>query len=96
MAGCKKDDFKMRKEYRKYENTKCFSRLNLPLASRIVFIRLCQGAGARDHGIEGHDGSVCHCFGHKADDPAHYGSYDTAHDRTHRAPHGEGDPLHRQ
>ena len=94
MAGCKKDDFKMRKEYRKYENTKRFSRLNLSLASCVAFICLRQGSGA--HGAGGYDGSVCHGFGHKAHDSAHYGSYDTAHDRTHRAPHGEGDPLHRQ
>ena len=86
----------MRKEYRKYENTKRFSRLNLFLASRIVFICLRQGAGAGDHGPEGHDDSVRHRFRHKADDPAYHGSYDAAHDGTHGAPYGEGDPLHRQ
>lgn len=84
----------MRTEYRKYENTKCFSRLNLFLASCIALICLRQGAG--DYGPEGYDGSVCHGFGHKADDSAHYGSYDAACDGTHGASYGEGDPLHRQ
>ena len=68
----------------------------MPLASRIVFICLCQGAGAGDHGIEGYDGPVRHRFGHKADDPAYHGAYDAAHDGTHGASYGEGDPLHRQ
>ena len=96
MSGCKKDDFKIRKEYRKYENTKCFSRLNLSLASCVAFICLRQGSGVGDHGPAGYDGPVCHRFGHKTDDPAHHGAYDAAHDGAHGAPYGEGDPLHRQ
>ena len=86
----------MRKEYRKYENTKCFSRLNLSLASCIALICLRQGSGVGDHGPEGYDGPVRHRFGHKADDSAHHGAYDAAHDGAHGAPYGEGDPLHRQ
>ena len=66
------------------------------LASCIAFICLRQGAGFGDHGPEGYDGSVCHGFGHKAHDSAHYGPYDAARDGTHGAPYGEGDPLHRQ
>lgn len=68
----------------------------MPLASCITLIRLRQGAGAGDHGIEGYDGPVRHRFGHKTDDTAHHGAYDAAHDGAHGAPYGEGDPLHRQ